>query len=84
LESAVGLSVKLLAALTVSVYARLPVNPEYWLSVAVIVKFDVPVVVGVPLNKPVVELNPSHEGRLPLVTAKVYVPEPPLAVIVTL
>ncbi len=49
------------------------------LSVAVMVKLDVPVVVGVPLSTPVPEFNANHDGKLPAVTAKVYVPEPPVA-----
>ena len=52
------------------------------LSVAVIVKLAVPVVVGVPLKTPAFSV--SHDGRLPAVTAKVYVPEPPVALNVAL
>jgi hypothetical protein len=37
-------------------------------------------VVGVPLNAPVAAFSVSHDGKLPPVTANVYVPEPPLAV----
>jgi hypothetical protein len=74
-----GLAVRLLAAFTVRVKASLPVKVELLLSVAVIVKVDVPVVVGVPLSTPVVALNVDHNGKLPALTANVYVPEPPVA-----
>jgi len=51
--------------------------------VAVIVNVKLPVPVGLPLNAPfVARLRP--EGRVPLVTAKVYGQVPPLAVIVWL
>ena len=46
---------------------------------AVIVKLDEPVLVGVPLRTPVFAFNASHDGKLPALTAKVYVPEPPVA-----
>jgi hypothetical protein len=61
-----------------------PVSDELLLSVALIVKFDVPVVVGVPLSTPVLEFRLSHDGKLPALTAKVYVPEPPVALSVAL
>jgi hypothetical protein len=41
------------------------------LSAAVTVNEEEPVVVGVPLNRPVLEFSESHEGRLPELTAKV-------------
>ena len=66
-----GLTVKLLAAFTVSVYAWLPVRLVLLLSVALIVKEEEPVVVGVPLRTPVLEFIDSHDGRLPADTAKV-------------
>jgi hypothetical protein len=84
LGSVDGLTVRLVAWLAVSVYPRLPVRPLMLLSVAVIVNVYVPVVVGVPLSTPVVELRDSHDGRLPEVTANVYVPEPPVALRVVL
>ena len=49
------------------------------LSVAWIVKLDDPVLVGVPLRTPVLAFNASHDGKLPALTVKVYVPEPPVA-----
>jgi hypothetical protein len=48
-------------------------------SLAVMVKLDVPVVVGIPLSTPVVALNVDHNGKLPALTANMYVPEPPVA-----
>lgn len=58
-------------------WARLPVmEPE----VAVIVKLNVPTVVGVPVKAPLVA-SESPLGRLPLVTANVG-EGPPLAVMV--
>ena len=47
-------------------------------SVAVIVKLDVPAVVGVPLNTPVPVFRANPDGKLPTVTTNVYVPEPPV------
>ena len=47
-------------------------------------KLDDPVVVGVPLRTPVLTLSVSHDGKLPALTAKVYVPEPPVALKVAL
>src|SRR5437868_2997472 len=61
----------LVTGLTVSVYARLPVTPAVLLSVAVIVNEELPEVLGVPLSTPVLAFSPSHDGRLPDVTAKV-------------
>lgn len=69
------------AATIESAYAR---APEYGpdppeLSVTVTVKFDVPVVVGVPFSVPEDErVNPA--GNEPAVTAKVYGAVPPAAV----
>ena len=57
----------------------LPVSAASLLSVALIVKLDDPVLVGVPLSTPVLAFNASHDGKLPALTAKVYVPEPPVA-----
>ena len=54
------------------------------LSAAVIVKLKVPVVVGVPLNTPAPAFSASHDGKLPALIAKVYVPEPPVALKVAL
>ena len=56
----------------------LPVSAASLLSVALIVKLDDPVLVGVPLSTPVFAFNASHDGKLPALTAKVYVPEPPV------
>ena len=69
--SVAGLIVRLLAALTVSVYAWLPVKLVLLASVALIVNEDEPVVVGVPLSTPVVELSDNQDGRVPALTAKV-------------
>jgi hypothetical protein len=71
LERLEGLTVSVDAAFTVSVYAWLPVRELELLSVAVMVKLELPVVVGVPLNTPVAPLRLSHEGRAPRVTANV-------------
>ena len=62
----------------------LPVSVVLLLSAAVIVKLKVPVVVGVPLNTPVLAFSASHDGKLPALTAKVYAPEPPVALKVAL
>ena len=62
----------------------LPVSVVLLLSAAVIVKLKVPVVVGVPLNTPVPVFSANHDGKLPALTAKVYVPEPPVALKVAL
>ena len=62
----------------------LPVSVVLPLSLAVIVKLKVPVVVGVPLNTPVPVFSANHDGKLPALTAKVYVPEPPVALKVAL
>ena len=67
--SVAGLTVKLLAGFTVSVYALLPRRDELLRSVAVIVKLDEPVVVGVPLNTPVFTFSANHDGSTPAVTA---------------
>jgi hypothetical protein len=61
-----------------------PVSDVLLLSVALIVKLELPVVVGVPLNTPVLEFRLSHDGKVPALTAKVYVPEPPVALRVAL
>jgi hypothetical protein len=42
-------------------------------------KANAPVAVGVPEIAPVVLLNVSPVGSAPIVIAKVFVPEPPLA-----
>ena len=57
----------------------MPVSAVLSLSVALIVKLDDPVLVGVPLRTPVLAFNASHDGKLPALTAKVYVPDPPVA-----
>ena len=62
----------------------LPVSVVLLLSLAVIVKLKVPVVVGVPLNTPVPAFSANHDGKLPALTAKVYAPEPPVALKVAL
>ena len=62
----------------------LPVSVVLLLSAAVIVKLKVPVVVGVPLNTPVLAFSASHDGKLPALIAKVYAPEPPVALKVAL
>src|SRR5947209_8524680 len=43
------------------------------------VKLEEPVLVGVPLRTPVLPFNANHAGRLPALTRKAYVPEPPVA-----
>jgi hypothetical protein len=70
LASVAGLTVRLLAGLTVNVYARLPVRPAVVPSLAVIVNEELPDVLGVPLSAPVLVFSVSHDGRLPKVTAK--------------
>ena len=45
-------------------------------------KEDEPEVVGVPLSTPAFSV--SHDGKVPAVTAKVYDPEPPVALNVAL
>ena len=62
----------------------LPVSVVLLLSAAVIVKLKVPVVVGVPLNTPVPVFSANHDGKLPALTAKMYAPEPPVALKVAL
>jgi hypothetical protein len=54
------------------------------LSVTVMVNVYVPVVAGVPLSTPVLVFSVAQDGRLPEVTANVYVPEPPVALSVVL
>ena len=49
-------------------------------SVAVTLKLNVPVAVGVPPSTPVLELSVMLVGSEPEVTAQVYVPVPPVAV----
>ena len=83
LGSVEGLTVRLLAAFTTSVYIWLPVTPLFLLSVAEMVKVDEPVVVGVPLSTPVVVFSVSQDG-IPEVAANVYVPDPPEAATVAL
>ena len=61
-----------------------PVSAASLLSVALIVKLDDPVLVGVPLSTPVFAFNASHDGKLPALTEKVYAPEPPVALNVAL
>jgi hypothetical protein len=76
----------IVGAAMLSVYARLP---EYGApvpvleSAAVTVTLNVPPAVGVPLKVPVGE-RVIPDGRLPLVTRKLYGEVPPLAVIVWL
>lgn len=56
-----------------------------WLSVTLIVKFEVPVAVGVPERMPLVLPSESPLGSEPELTAKLlYVPLPPVALIVAL
>ena len=59
----------------VIVYRRLPVQPVA--SVAVIVKVNVPTVVGVPVIAPVLELRSRPVGSEPLDTENVYGEVPP-------
>ena len=66
-----------IAGLTTTVYAWLAVADT--LSVAVIVKFDVAALVGVPLITPVLASRLSPVGKLPEVTANVLAPVPPVA-----
>ena len=54
------------------------------MSVAVIVKFATPAVVGVPVIAPVVVFSDSPVGNAPAVTAKVDAPVPPVALTVWL
>ena len=82
--SVAGLSVRLDAGFTFREYALLPVSALLLLSVALIVKLDVPEVGGVPLNVPVLEFNTKPDGKLPALTENEYVPDPPVAFIVTL
>src|SRR5205807_1214891 len=70
LGSVAGFRVRLLAGVTVNVYAWLPVRPVVLLSVAVIVNDELPEVLGVPLSTPVLAFTVNHAGRLPAVTAK--------------
>ena len=65
---------------TVMEYARLPVQ-LFPPSVAVTVKLEVPVAVGVPEITPPLD-NPRPAGNDPTVTAYVYEPNPPLDVMV--
>jgi len=51
----------------------------YWESVTCTVKFQVPVVVTVPLMTPVEEASVNPGGRLPEMTAHVYGVQPPVA-----
>jgi hypothetical protein len=60
-----------LAGFTASVYVWLPVRPEVLLSLAVIVKVEVPETVGVPLSTPVVVFSDNPDGTLPEATANV-------------
>ena len=70
-----------MAALIVTLYARAPVAPKP--SVAVIVKFDVAAVVGVPVIAPVAAFNERPAGKLPTETLNnVYQPVPPVALTV--
>ena len=66
--------------MTVALYARAPVEPRP--SVAVIVKFDVAAVVGVPVIAPVAPFSERPAGKLPAVTLNVYEPVPPVALTV--
>ena len=70
------------AALTTTVYARLPVAPK--LSVAVIVKLKLPAADDVPVIAPVDVLSDRPVGKLPAVTVYVYGAVPPDAVTVWL
>jgi len=79
LERLAGLTV-ITGQSTTSVSARVPVHPLA--SVAVTVKLNVPVTVGVPERTPaVVRVIPA--GSAPAVTAYVTVPTPPVCVNVT-
>ena len=55
-----------------------------FLSTAVIVKFEAPAVVGVPLNTPVLPFSVNPDGSRPALTTNLYAPEPPLALKSTL
>ncbi|PIP41358.1 MAG: hypothetical protein COX19_03855 [Desulfobacterales bacterium CG23_combo_of_CG06-09_8_20_14_all_51_8] len=68
------------AGLMTRVYSRKPVQPLS--SVAVIVKINVPAVVGVPAIRPPVVIGDSPSGSVPAVMVNAYGPAPPLAVIV--
>ena len=61
----VGLSVSVTGAVIVTLYERVPVFAE--LSVALIVKLDVPAVVGVPESTPPL-LRVSPAGNVPELT----------------
>jgi hypothetical protein len=50
-------------------------------SVTETLKLNVPAAVGVPEIAPVVPLSTSPVGSAPLATAKLLVPDPPLAVV---
>jgi hypothetical protein len=78
LGNVAGLTV--IAAFIVTAYACEPVAPRP--SVAVIVKFDVAAVVGVPVIAPVAAFSESPVGKLPAETLNVYEPLPPLALTV--
>ena len=64
----------------VTLYARAPVAPRP--SVAVIVKFEVAAVVGVPVIAPVAAFSDTPAGKLPAETLNVYEPVPPVALTV--
>jgi len=70
------------AGLMTKVYCCKPVQP-FW-SVAVTVKVNVPVAVGVPEIRPLLVIGDSPVGSDPAVMVNVYGPVPPLAVIVWL
>ena len=71
-----------ITTLIVTLYAREPVEPR--LSVAVIVKLNVPAADGVPVIAPLDAFSDSPVGNAPAVTANVYGAVPPDALIVWL
>ena len=71
-----------IAALTVTVYAREPVAPT--VSVAVIVKLNVPAALAVPVIAPLELFSDKPVGKLPADTLNVIAPVPPVVVTVWL
>jgi hypothetical protein len=70
LGSVEGLTLRPLAAFTISVYVWLPITPAVLLSVAEMVNVAEPVLVGVPLSTPVLVFRTSQDG-IPAVAANV-------------
>src|SRR6267143_5295350 len=78
--SAPAAGVKVIAGqLNDGVYARGPVHP--CASVALMVKLAEPAAFGVPVISPVPVFSEAQAGSEPAVTAYVYEPVPPLAVV---